>query len=105
MKKSIYELNNDERGELEKILKSLQDFCLLHRIPMFTSVAVANKDNETKYSNIVYNSKSHNLCLYDDKFPKYMLIASGFEAVAPRETLSYDPSQFISDLDAGYSEE
>ena len=98
MKKTIFELSTEDKKELDMILKNLQEFCMLHRIPMFVSVAIANKENETAYNNVVYNSKSHNIYLHDDKFAKYMLIANGFEAVAPRDTLSYDPSHFISDM-------
>lgn len=87
---TIYELNDEERMEIEAKLNALLQVCQIYKTPMFASVAIRNTDQETEYSNIVYSAQSHNLCLKNDCIRKYVLIADGFEPVPPREVISND---------------
>ena len=75
---TIYELNDEERMEIEAKLNALLQVCQIYKTPMFASVAIRNTDQETEYSNIVYSAQSHNLRLKNDCIRKYVLIADGF---------------------------
>ena len=54
---------------------------------MFASVVIENTETDTKYNNIVYGATSHKIDLTDDKIEKYILIANGFNAVPPRDSV------------------
>lgn len=82
-----YKLNKEQKEAVEARLKSLLEVCQIYHLPMFAAVAIKNTDNETEYSNIIYNGGSHNVSLKDDKIKKHMLVANGFEPVPPREKI------------------
>lgn len=92
MRDDSYSLSKQDREELDEKMRELLAFCQIHRIPMFTSCAVANDDEHTEYLNIVYSSQAHMVRLKDDRIRHYMLIANGsHEAVLKRENVTFDP--------------
>lgn len=83
-----YRITEEERAELTEIYRALLEFCQIHRLPMFASIAVANDENGTEYMSNIYTAQSHGRVLYDDVIRKHLLITNGFEPVPPRERLS-----------------
>lgn len=96
--KSVYNLTEEQRAELDGKLRELLALCQIYHIPMFASCAVASNNEETEYLNIIYSAQSHSMLLHDDRIRQYMLIANGsHEAVLKRENLMFDPFGVLKD--------
>lgn len=85
-----YQINEDVEKKLNAALDEVLSICQVNNFPVFISAAVANDKDRTEYKNLIYSSTAHFINLKDDKIRKYMLIANGFEAVPPREVVSFD---------------
>ena len=97
MKSSNLELTKDAKKDIDKKLEELLELCRIHRVPMFSCVVIGNTPEKTEYNNITYNSASHNIELTDDQIRKHILVADGFDVIPPRETLTIDPNDFLSE--------
>lgn len=73
-----YEADKEQKKEIEEKIKELLELCQINRIPMFLSVALQNDKNGTKYKNIMYSAKVHDIRLTDDQIEKHILISNGF---------------------------
>ena len=80
----------EQKKEIEEKIKELLELCQINRIPMFLSVALQNDKNGTKYKNIMYSAKVHDIRLTDDQIEKHILISNGFCAVPKREAVEID---------------
>lgn len=76
----------------------LLEICQQYQIPMFVSIAVDDDGNVTQYFNQMYSSKAHNILLSDDQIEKHVLVAGGFSVVPPRESLTLDMREMITDM-------
>jgi hypothetical protein len=85
-----YEADKEQKKEIEEKIKELLELCQINRIPMFLSVALQNDKNGTKYKNIMYSAKVHDIRLTDDQIEKHILISNGFCAVPKREAVEID---------------
>lgn len=89
MEKEIYySLPEQQKEDLDGIIRELLEFCQINHIPFFVSCAVENNAEGTEYMNAVYSAQSHALSLTDDRIRKHMLLANKeFDVVPKREIL------------------
>lgn len=95
MKITKFELSTTAKNEIDNKLEELLELCRIHRVPMFTSIAIGNSDEGTEYNNVTYNSPSHGIELKNDQIRKHILVANGFDVVPQRETVTIDPDNFL----------
>ena len=89
-------LKPKEEQELEEKLKDLLEFAQIHHLPCFFTIVTGNTDKGTTYRNLVYSAQTSRIHLTDDRIRKHLLIASGFEAVPPRESIDLDLGDLLS---------
>ena len=94
-------LKPKEEQELEDKLKDLLEFAQIHHLPCFFSVVTGNTEKGTKYRNLVYSAQTNRIQLADERIRKHLLIASGFEAVPPRESLDLDMADLLNRAGGG----
>lgn len=99
MKITKFELTKDAKKAIDKKLEELLELCRIHRVPMFTSIAIGNSEEGTEYNNVTYNSPSHGIELKDDQIRKHILVSNGFDVVPHRETITIDPNDFLTEDD------
>lgn len=92
-----FSLSPEGKAEIERRLGLLLEACQIYQVPMFASVAVAGDEQSTKYNNITYGASAHNMELADDQITKHILIANGFDAIPPRDTLTLDVNYLTLD--------
>lgn len=98
VKETIYNLDQQQRKNLDAKLRELLSVCQIYRVPMFASCAVANNESATEYMNIIYSAQSHAMTLHDDRIRDYMLIANGsHDVVLKRENVTFDPFGVLND--------
>lgn len=91
-----FELDKEKKNELNKRMTDLLEFCQGNKIPMFATVVISNSKEKTEYENIVYGNKSHDLELKDDRIRKHILVAKGFEAIPPRDSLTINLAEVLN---------
>lgn len=94
-KNTEFVLNDNDKAEVERRLKSLLEICQIHHVPMFATVAVENTDTGTVYNNIVYGGKAHNINLNDDQIQRHILVANDFRVVPMRDAVEIDMNELV----------
>ena len=94
----LYRPENEGIKKAERKIMELLEICQQYQIPMFVSIAVNDDGNETQYFNQMYSAKAHNILLSDDQIEKHVLVAGGFSVVPPRESLTLDMGELITDM-------
>lgn len=94
-------LKPKDKQVLEEKLKDLLEFAQIHRLPCFVSFVTGNTEKGTTYRNLVYSAQTSQIQLTDDQIRKHLLIASGFEAVPPRESLDLDMGELLDKAEKG----
>lgn len=94
----LYNPENEGVKKAKDKIIELLEICQQYQIPMFVSIAADDDGNETTFFNQMYSARAHNILLSDDKIEKHVLVAGGFSAVPPREALTLDMGEIITDL-------
>ena len=100
-----FALTAEEREQLDRIYRTLLEFCQIHSLPMIASVAVKNDEEGTEYMSNIYTAQSHRRVLKKDIIRKHLLISNGFDAVPPRENFTVTLPTYIDDADAENTEQ
>ena len=95
MEKPITKYKTTKQAEdaIVKKMNELLELCQIYKVPMFTSVALQNNEEETVYKNIMFGGKIHDIILKEDQIQNHILVANGFKAVPRREEIlvSFSP--------------
>lgn len=94
----LYKPESEGISKAQEKVMELLEICQQYQIPMFVSIAADDDGNETQYFNQMYSSKAHNILLSDDQIEKHVLVAGGFSVVPPRESLTLDMGELITDM-------
>lgn len=92
-------MNQEEKREITDKINELLELCQYRNAPMFVTVVLSDDGKQTVYYNRMHSARAHNICLSDDKIEKHVLIANGFAAVPPRETVEVDTEKLFRDMD------
>lgn len=85
-------MKQEEKKEIMDKINELLELCQYRNVPMFVSVAMSDGVN-TEYYNRMHSAKAHNIRLSNDQIAKHILIANGFAAVPPRESVEIDTEE------------
>lgn len=98
-KKKITEFKvpKEVKNTIEELSEQLLKTCREYQVPMFLCIAEENNQEETVYSNAIYNPQSHGLVLKDDIIRKCMLLAHGFNAVPERSVVNLTMKDILPD--------
>ncbi len=94
-------MTGEEKNEIIKKIDELLELCQYRNVPMFVTVAMEDDGSTTTYYNRMHSAKSHNIHLSDDQISKHILIADGFSAVPPRESLEVEMDELLTGLSEG----
>nr|WP_298060645.1 hypothetical protein [uncultured Blautia sp.] len=88
----------EEKKELIEKINELLELCQYRNTPMFVTVALSDDGKQTEYYSRMHSAKAHNINLSNDQIAKHILIANGFAAVPPRESMEIDTENLFRDL-------
>ena len=97
MKDNYYTLDHAQKEQIESRLRDLLEVCQLYGVPVYATAAIENNEEDTVYNRIIYSAQAHQMKLTNDQIRKHMLVANGFEVVAPRDKLSIDMSTILGE--------
>lgn len=86
-------MKQEEKKEIMDKINELLELCQYRNAPMFVSVAMSDDGVQTEYYNRMHSAKAHNIRLSNDQIAKHILVANGFVAVPPRESVEIDTGE------------
>nr|WP_317428888.1 hypothetical protein [uncultured Blautia sp.] len=89
----------EEKKEIMDKINELLELCQYRNAPMFVTVVLSDDGEQTEYYNRMHSAKAHNIQLSNDQIAKHILIANGFAAVPPRESVEIDTESLYQGMD------
>lgn len=81
----IYDYKEVYEEEILPHIKEVMRVCRQYRIPVFLTIPIQNKENETTYETEILTPGSEGICLYQDNIRKIVMVQADIEQLAIQE--------------------